>query len=242
MIGVLSVALTLPFITSAWELPSIPPRVPHIPHSIPEITPPPPPMLPERLGHPSAALSAILERSCERIASVAGSRLHVPEWCEEGDDAPPPPPPEAGAVVINEIMYNPADTDNNHEWIEVWNGTDEAIDLTDWEFTESGGDHGLALASGVIIIDAGGYFVIADDAAQFQIDYPEFSGVLFDSSFSLVNTGETVAVKDAGGGIVDEVMYDPADGADGTGESLQRTPEDTWEPAEPTPGAKNMIP
>lgn len=136
-------------------------------------------------------------------------------------------------------MYSPDGADSGHEWIEVWNGTNQSIDLSDWEFADNSGDHGLALAVGVITIDAGARFIIADDAVQFLVDYPEFSGILFDSSFSLSNDGETIAVKNAEGGVVDEVAYDPADGADGDGNSLQRSENGTWVGAPPTPGEES---
>lgn len=242
MVGILAAVFVLPLFIDALEVPPVP-SVPSVP-SVSGIKPPHHPSSLRGTDRVSSSFSSLLERACAGMAVRGVGRIGgvTPGFCK-GEDAPPPPPPEEeGNVVISEIMYDPAGADDDHEWIEVWNGTDEAIDLTDWEFTENSGDHGLALASGVIIVDAGERFVIAEDAAQFLLDYPEFSGVLFDSSFSLSNTGEMIAIKNAGGDVVDEVTYDSAQGASDDGNSLQRTAEDTWVPAEPTPGEENATP
>jgi len=238
MVGILAAVLVLPFFIDALEVP----RVPLVP-DVPGIKAPHHPASPRGIERISSSFSSLLGRACEGMAVRGVGRIGgiTPGFCEEGETPPPPPPPEEeGSILINEIMYSPDGTDTDHEWVEVWNGTDSAVDLTDWVFADNQGNHGLALASGVIIVDAGEYFVIADDAAQFLADYPDFAGVLFQSSFSLANSGETISVKNAEGEVVDEVTYAPEQGADGDGDSLQRTPEGAWEPAAPTPGGENV--
>ena len=42
---------------------------------------------------------------------------------------------------------------------------------------------------------AQGYVVIIDDPIKFKTDWPNFVGTIFDSSFSLSNSGETLAIK-----------------------------------------------
>ena len=155
-----------------------------------------------------------------------------------------PPPPAGTGLVITEIMYNPVGTDSTHEWIEIKNGSTGAIDLTDWDFFENGTNHGLTLALGEDAILAPGEFaVIAQDAVTFRepTDFPGFSGTLFDSAFDLSNTGETIAMKNSGGEIVDEVTYSSSTGADNDGDSLQLTTVG-WIAALPTPGAENASP
>jgi len=33
------------------------------------------------------------------------------------------------SLIINEIMYDPEENDNNHEWIEIYNNGNEEINL-----------------------------------------------------------------------------------------------------------------
>lgn len=48
----------------------------------------------------------------------------------------------ASSVVINEVMFNPAGDDSENgagkEWIEIYNGSDAAVDLTGWQLYPDG--------------------------------------------------------------------------------------------------------
>lgn len=189
--------------------PPAPTPTPPPPTPTPEPTPPPPPPSPEPTPPP-------------------------PPPSPEPTPPPPPPAPE-GSVVISEIMYAPSGVDAEREWIEIMNGSSEAVDLSDWAFFESGTNHGLTLSQGSATISAGGFAIIADNAAQFLADYPSFAGTLFDSAFSLVNSGETISLTDAEGNTLSEVTYSSSQGALDDGNSLQRMGEG-WVAATPTPG------
>lgn len=141
----------------------------------------------------------------------------------------------ASAIQISEIMYNPSGSDTGHEWIEVYNNESSAINLTGWKFVESGTNHGLNLVNGGEILDIGTYAIIADNSNMFLQDYPTFTGTLFDSSFSLSNTGEYLALKDSNSTVVENITY--ADIAE-EGKTLQLVDEDFCE-GDPTPGAAN---
>ena len=70
----------------------------------------------------------------------------------------------SAAVVVNEIMYDPKDTDANTggEWIEVYNTDSAATDLTKWFFFENDTNHSIT-ADGALEIPSGGYAVISRD-------------------------------------------------------------------------------
>lgn len=239
LIVLLSVLFAIPVLASAWEIPKVP-KVPHVPAVATPHMPPKPP----GVGGVSNSFSSFLERACEDLipGGVGRFPIIIPGFCTEKEVPPPPPPEEEGSVAINEVMYSPDGADATHEWVEIVNGTNSPVDFSAWKFNESGGDHGLTLATSTAEVAAGGFAIIADDAEQFLLDWPLFSGTLFDSAFSLANTGETIAIKNAGGDVVDTLTYAPEQGADGDGNSLQRTPEDTWVGAVPTPGAANVTP
>ena len=107
------------------------------------------------------------------------------------------PAPQFFPVAINEIMYNPEGADTNHEWVEILNNASTSVDISEWRFFENNTAHKLNLISGNSLLQPGEFAVIADSGDQFQKDYPFFSGNLFDSSFSLNNEGETVALKNS---------------------------------------------
>src|SRR3989344_7115651 len=116
------------------------------------------------------------------------------------------PVSSAGVLSITEIMYNPDGSDTGREWIEVYNGGSSVVDLVDWIFFEAETNHEVAYYSGPTTVASGSYAIIASDPEKFKIDFPNYNGVLYDSSFSLSNTGETLALK-KDEAIVDSVTY-----------------------------------
>jgi len=147
-------------------------------------------------------------------------------------------------IQINEIMYNPAGTDGGHEWIEIYNKADYEINITGWRLYEQGVNHTLTLQNGSMEIPESGFAVIADNYLNFLIDYPGYSGTLIDSSFSLLNTGEYLAIKNDALEIIDEVTYVPQAGANNTGMTIEYKADDIWEVSlidGGTPGAPNSV-
>lgn len=142
-------------------------------------------------------------------------------------------------LAITEIMYNASGTDDGREWIEIRNDGASSASLDDVRFLEGGTNHQLIFARGSAALAAGGYTVIADDANQFLADYPSFSGSLFDSSFSLSNDGETLALT-FNGSTSHSVSYASSTGARGDGNSLQLI-SGTWQASTPTPGTVNVF-
>jgi len=44
---------------------------------------------------------------------------------------------EPNTIIINEIMYDPIESDTNHEWIELYNPTNHTINLTNWTIQDN---------------------------------------------------------------------------------------------------------
>jgi len=141
-------------------------------------------------------------------------------------------------VLISEIMYNPEGTDSGREWVEFYNSGDAGVDISEYKFFENGTGHKLKLILGDTILDSDKYVVIADNSEKFLIDYPDFDGDLFDSAFSLKNTGEEIAILNDSGTEIDSFEYSADLGANGDGNSLQLN-DGFFVGAEPTPGIKN---
>jgi len=132
-------------------------------------------------------------------------------------------PSFAAAQLITEVMYDLSEgSDSGREWIEVYNDTAAAITLTDLRLVESGKNHKISAVQGGASLAPLSYAVIADNAEKFKTDHPAFTGQLFDSAFSLNNTGENLALTDAKGVELDSMIYTDALGGNGTGDSLQK--------------------
>jgi hypothetical protein len=156
-------------------------------------------------------------------------------------------------VVINELHYNPPTSqgdDNFYEFLELVNTGAADVDLGGWVL--SGVAHTFAPGT---VVPAGGYLVLAKDAATIQTAYG-LTGVVQWGSGNLDNGGELVRLQDASFAVVDEVLYDDTvawDGplADGGGSSLElKNPAlnnntvTSWgasTTALGTPGARNSI-
>ena len=139
-------------------------------------------------------------------------------------------------VSFTEIMYDVSGSDTGREWVEIT--ADTATDLSDWKLFEANTNHTLTLVKGAALVPAGSFVVIADNTEKFLLDFPSFTGTLFDSSFSLSNTGETISLRNADLVDTDTVSYTSGQGAAGDGNSLQKI-NSVWAASLPTPGAAN---
>ncbi len=112
-------------------------------------------------------------------------------------------------IVINEIGAYPTST---HEWIEIYNKGNDAVDITGWKFWENATNHGLtATGTNDSIVAPGEYVTIAQNAAVFMTDHPNFPGSIFASSWSTLNeAGEEIGLKDAAGNFIEQFTYLPA--------------------------------
>jgi hypothetical protein len=139
-------------------------------------------------------------------------------------------------VIINEVMYDLNGSDTNREWIEIYNNGSEAADFSYWKFYEANTKHGLNLINGSVILAPGGYAIICQVASIFLNENNVYTN-LFESSFSLDNSGEALALWN-GSSYVGNFTYNSSFGATGDGKSLQLY-NGSWQGCQPTPGATN---
>jgi len=114
-------------------------------------------------------------------------------------------PPVDAVVVIDEILYHhiPAylstgTTTDAEEWVEIYNRSDEAVDLTGWKL-RGRADFDFPDQT---MISAGGYLVVAGRASAFALRYPgvAVAGDCYDLAGNVLrNNGEQLTLLDAGG-------------------------------------------
>ncbi|MGC3959937.1 MAG: lamin tail domain-containing protein [Verrucomicrobiota bacterium] len=152
-----------------------------------------------------------------------------------------------GAIVINEFHYNPDENSVREEFIELYNPTDSAVDVSQWEFS---GAVNFTFPLGTVI-PARQFLVVAQAPAVIQSRY----GVVALGPWNggLASEGEKITLEDANGQKIDEVDYNSEFpwpiSADGAGASaalvhpqLDNDLGSSWR-AEfpPTPGATNRV-
>ncbi len=144
----------------------------------------------------------------------------------------------ADHVVIDEVYYDGAVSGDTDEFVELYNPTGAAVDISGWwlgdEETQGGGEFFGQIPGGTVL-DAGGRLVIARDAAGFQAAHG-FAADL-EMGFALSNSGDEVILATGEyTGIVDAVAWENGSwagvvsyGSTPSGQSMQRTPsgEDT---------------
>jgi len=153
-------------------------------------------------------------------------------------------------IIINEIMYDLSGTDDKHEWVELRNNGFSPIDLTDYKFNDGDNatNHILNVppknnSRGSMILAAGGYALLAGDAAALIADLPNYSGTIIDTVLSLSNTSATLKILDKDGVEISTISYNKELGAAGNGRSLE------WDGAalkeslvdDGTPGRANSV-
>ncbi len=131
-------------------------------------------------------------------------------------------------LVITEIMYNTPDSPDN-EYVEIYNHTGLAVDLTGWYLIDDNDEHDPCLLVGTLA--PGDVFVVAGDPTLFGTAYPTVTNVnpnyfnVDDLGWALSNGGELVRLYNASLELVDAVEYSDDDPwptePDGDGPSLE---------------------
>lgn len=127
----------------------------------------------------------------------------------------------SNALIISEIMYDPEGSDTKREWVEIYNDSESNIDISKIKLRENNVNHSISVFQGPNILESKKWAIIADNPEYFLIDYPSYTGQLFDCAFSLSNTGETLDLIDSAGIVLDSLAYTGDLGAKDNGFSLQ---------------------
>lgn len=135
-------------------------------------------------------------------------------------------PPAPGIALLNEVYSK--GTVENPDWIELYNPTSTAIDLSGYKVYDSGGQSGTKpkkeFPAGTML-PASGWFVIVVDTED-------------ESGFGLLGNGEEVWLENAEGNIVDNILFPALE----ENQSYGRYPDGTqnWQLLNTvTPGAAN---
>jgi signal peptidase I len=144
-----------------------------------------------------------------------------------------------GDVVINEVYYDVKSPEKgiegNNEWVEVYNPTDGAIDISGWKIEDNQGSSYQRTIPSSSPIPSHGYAVITPDVLTWNYwSIPDGAiKIVLGNSIGngLSNDGDRVVLKTPGGTEVDAMSYgidtyafSPACSDVATGHSLSRKP------------------
>jgi hypothetical protein len=120
-------------------------------------------------------------------------------------------------VVINEIMYAP--TNDEPEWIELYNRTDHTVNLKNWKVTDN--SLTATITTNDFLLQPNEYVVISSDATISSY-YTNALNLVVKALPSFSNTGDDVVLKSGANTTVDSVKYLPTWGGNTGGKSLER--------------------
>ncbi len=110
-------------------------------------------------------------------------------------------------MVINEIHYNVAFTQDSDDWVELHNPNDYAVDMSYWFFSDSDDAHWYYFAPGSMMAE-GGFRVLVRKPEDFAAAYPTVSVAEGPIGFGFAGSGELLRLFNAQAQLVDSVRYD----------------------------------
>ena len=123
-------------------------------------------------------------------------------------------------VVINEFIYRPV-TGETPRFIELYNQSDNSIDLQSWQLGRSITTISLSGPGNTIPLAPGEYLVITDNPGL--LDIPASARVLqLSSMLAISQNGDSIFLRDDNGTLVDSLAYATSWGGSTAGTSLER--------------------
>ncbi len=149
-------------------------------------------------------------------------------------------------VIVTEFLPDPA-TPLESEWVEIYNLSDQSVDLTGWSLCDLVGCAELH----EIGIDPGQYLIFCQDSASFSSYYNLSDVEIYEISGwrALNNGGDLIMLKNPDGTIVDSIVYETGNGNNISWEKLDYGipgwANENWhqslDSTGSTPGRKNSV-
>lgn len=131
---------------------------------------------------------------------------------------------EPDKLVINEINYHSGPGFDPEDWVELYNPTDQMLNISGWHFKDDQDSHDFRLPAGTRI-ETKGFLILCRNRAAFRRCFPEVTNVIGDIPFGLSSNGDAVRIYHVDGSLIDSVRFEsqspwPAE-ANGTGATLE---------------------
>ena len=160
----------------------------------------------------------------------------------------------SGTIVINEINYKSSSNFDTEDWVEFYNNSGEAVDISGWIFKDSDETHSFTFTENTIL-EANKFAILCRDKSAFMQFFPNISCYLGEFNFGLSSKGELIRLYDAAGNLVDSLTYDEdapwTEQPNGNGPTLElkhpgldNSLAQSWDASKNTggtPGASNSV-
>lgn len=130
-------------------------------------------------------------------------------------------------IIINEINYNSSNEFNPDDWIELFNPTENSVDLSNWTVIDENQDNenNPFVIPQNTTLNANSYLVITKDSSLFTTLFPNVTNFISDIGFGLSGGGDQIKLFNSFNVLIDFVEYDDKAPwpicADGNGASLE---------------------
>ena len=110
-------------------------------------------------------------------------------------------------IVINEINYHPHEDLDAGDWVELFNPTDSAVDLTGWSVRDEDDDHRWFFPEHALL-PARDFLVVYSDSAAFHARHPDVPHAYGEMPFGFSAAGDAVRLHASDGSVIDSLQYD----------------------------------
>ncbi|MEE9429690.1 MAG: CotH kinase family protein [Melioribacteraceae bacterium] len=128
------------------------------------------------------------------------------------------------SVVINEINYQSHPKFNTGDWIEIYNNSEESINISNWVLLNELGIEIFKLEENTVL-EGKAYLVLSENIDLFQTKYKDVNHKLGNFNIELKNTGDLIQIYNSENTLIDSVRYDNTDpwssSAAGNGKTLE---------------------
>jgi len=131
---------------------------------------------------------------------------------------------ESDNIVINEINYNSSDDFDSGDWIEIYNNSEEYVEISNWMIKDENPEPDFIFPYSTLL-EPNGYLVICRNYSLFSEKYPEVLNYIIGLNFGLDGGGEHVELFNSSNIIVDSLRYNDhspwPEEPDGNGPTLE---------------------
>ncbi len=155
-------------------------------------------------------------------------------------------------IVINEFNYKSAKDFDTGDWVELYNNSDEDVDMSGWILKDDDDAHQFIFPDG-LILPARGYLVVCEESDKFSALFPDVTDYIGDIPFGFGKKEDSIRLYNKDGILIDSLSYDESwPDASGNGATLELISPNTdnslkenWRESNTTthgtPGAENRF-
>lgn len=149
-------------------------------------------------------------------------------------------------IIFNEICFYQTPLDSSSDWIELYNRSENSVNISNWVFTKTNYENGFVIGD-KLKIPSKSYLILARNKEKYSTKYSiDTIDVIGDFDFGLSKSSEHIKLYDNNGNIVDSLSYFQNKPLDSTHTISLLHPDSlthtftSWKIEPPNPGDKSL--